>query len=396
MSVSGLAESAERRFRERYGRAPRWLAAAPGRVNLIGEHTDYNDGFVFPMAIDRCTVIAAGPSDDAHQIRLWSEAEESPAVIDLRGAIGPGEPRWANYCRGVVAGFQRLGAAPPGLDVSIVSEVPPGGGLSSSAALEVGFATILECATGRTLDLVAKAALCQRAEQEFAGVPCGIMDQFIVTMGREDNFLLLDCRSHERQYVSLGDPGLAVLIINTNVRHELSEGGYAVRRSQCEAAAAALGVRSLREVTGARLEAGRGRLGAVEYRRARHVVSEIARTVQAAEKMRGRRWEPLGRLMYESHASLRDDYEVSCPELDLVVALAAELGPNGGVVGCRMTGGGFGGCAVALVRTDAVAAVSRFIEARYRSQTGIQPALFVTRPSGGARVLQPAGPAATR
>jgi len=387
MSLRDFAEQTSAQFKQRFGRAPRWLVAAPGRVNLIGEHTDYNDGFVLPMGIDRYTVIAASPNN-THQINLHSATTNSAAIIDLNGPVERGQPEWANYSRGVIAGVQRLGWQLSGCDALVDSNVPLGGGLSSSAALEVATATLLEASADRALDPVEKALLCQRAEHEFAGVPCGIMDQFTSVLAKENHLLLLDCRSRSTELVPLTDPSISVLIINTNVRHELTGGEYAQRRAQCEAAARALSVPALRDATMANLEAARPRLDPITFRRARHVITEIERTLQAARAIRASDWPTAGRLMYASHASLRDDFEVSCPELDLVVELAQSIGETGGVIGCRMTGGGFGGCTVGLVKTDSIARISESVSKKYHERTGIEPTLFVSRPAGGAVILK--------
>ncbi len=298
-----------------------------------------------------------------------------------------GQPKWSNYVRGVIAGFQNRGLKIPALDVAFMSTVPLGGGLSSSAALEVSTATLLEAVTGKKLDPVEKALLCQKAEHEFAGMPCGIMDQFISVMGRENHLLLLDCRSRKTELVPMSDPSVAVLIVNTNVKHELTGSEYPTRRKQCETAAKALGVPSLRSATADALESAKGRMEDAVYRRARHIIGEIERTVHAAEGIRASNWPTVGQLMYASHDSLRDDYEVSCKELDAVVEIAEGIGVKGGVWGCRMTGGGFGGCCVALVKTDAVEAISKKIAADYKSRTGIEPAIFVSRPAAGAAIL---------
>jgi galactokinase len=268
------------------------------------------------------------------------------------------------------------------------SSVPLGGGLSSSASLEVATATLLEAVTGKTLDPVEKALLCQKAEHDYAGMPCGIMDQFISALGKQDHVLLLDCRSREPKLVPFTDPSVAVLIVNTNVKHELTGSEYPTRRKQCETAAKVLGVPSLRDATPALLEQHRARLDDVVYRRARHVIGEIARTPAAAAAIARGDWATAGEAMYASHYSLKDDYEVSCAELDAVVELAKGIGAKGGVIGCRMTGGGFGGCAVALVKTSAVDAVMQAIGAGYQQQTGITPTMFVSRPGQGATMLQ--------
>ena len=390
MTLDELAAETARRFEGAFGRPPRWLAAAPGRVNLIGEHTDYNDGFVLPMAIERYTVLAAAPAAKGRNtLQFRSTQGEGTAVVDLGQPLKPApKGAWFNYPLGVVAGFLRRGAKLAEFDALIHSTVPLGGGLSSSAALEVSTATLLEAVTGQRLDPVDKALLCQKAEHEYAGMPCGIMDQFISVMGRRDHLLLLDCRSRVPELVPMTDPSVEVLIVNTNVKHELTGGGYAKRRAQCEAAALALGVPSLRDATAAMLEGARGKLDPLVWRRACHVIGEIDRTLRAAQGIRASDWPAVGQLMYASHCSLRDNYEVSCPELDAVVDIARGLGLQGGVIGCRMTGGGFGGCAVALVRANATNSIADTISAQYEKRTGIKPSLFVSRPAAGAAILK--------
>jgi galactokinase len=390
MTLNELSHHVSEQFAKIYGGTPRWIAAAPGRVNVIGEHTDYNDGFVLPMAIDRYTVIAAAPATGTgNKIRLRSTSGESAAEIDLSQPLKPERKgTWFNYPLGVIAGFCARGLRPAGFDALIHSTVPLGGGLSSSAALEVSTATLLEVITGKTLDPVQKALLCQKAEHEHAGMPCGIMDQFISVMGKKDHLLLLDCRSRATELVPMTDPAVELLITNTNVKHELTGGEYAKRRAECESAAKTIGVPSLRDADAGMLERSRGKLDGVVYRRACHVVSEIERTVHAAEGVRASNWPTVGQLMYASHASLRDDYEVSCPELDAVVDIAQSIGPQGGVFGCRMTGGGFGGCTVALVQASVVTAISNRIRVEYQKRTGIEPTLFVSRPAAGATVLK--------
>ena len=390
MTLTELGKFVAEQFTKTYGRPPRWVAAAPGRVNVIGEHTDYNDGFVFPMAIDRYTVIAAADSNGkTDKIQLRSTAEDAPAQIDLDQPLKPAaKGTWFNYPLGVIAGFVARGLKPGPFDALIHSTVPLGGGLSSSAALEVATATLLEAITGKKLDPVDKALLAQKAEHEYAGMPCGIMDQFISVMGKKDHILLLDCRSRQTELVPMTDPSIELLITNTNVKHELTGGEYAKRRAQCEQAARVLGVSSLRDADASKLEQTRARMDNTVYRRAKHVISEIERTLHAAEAVRSSNWPTVGQLMYASHASLRDDYEVSCPELDAVVEIAQSIGLKGGVFGCRMTGGGFGGCTVALVQADKVDAISEHLSAEYEKRTRIKPTLFVSRPAGGATVLK--------
>ena len=390
MTIKDLGDFVSERFEKAYGRQPLWLVAAPGRVNIIGEHTDYNDGYVFPMAIDRYTVIAAAPvSGEQRGIEIRSVVEKRPAVIDPNKPLKP-EPKgtWFNYPLGVIAGFVSRGVRLPGFVALVHSTVPVGGGLSSSAALEVSTATLLEAITGKELDPVEKALLCQKAEHEFAGMPCGIMDQFISVMGRKDHILLLDCRSRETELVPMSDRSVELLITNTNVKHELTGGEYARRRAECEEAARVMGVASLRDADAEGLEKARGKMSDVVYRRARHVIGEIERTLHAAEGVRASNWPTVGQLMYASHASLRDDYEVSCRELDVVVEIARAIGISGGVFGCRMTGGGFGGCTVALVQSQQVGAISKQIETEYQKRTGVKATLFVSRPAAGATILK--------
>ncbi len=387
-SLEDIADESRRRFAAHHGSEPSWIVAAPGRINLIGEHVDYNDGFVLPMAIERWTVIAAAPNGTATAGFTSSQVDE-PAEIRLDSMVTREGPAWSHYVRGVIAGFQRRGIDIEGFDAEIHSTVPKGGGLSSSAALEVATATLLEMVSGEILDPVEKALLCQTAEHDFAGVPCGIMDQFASTLCRKDNLLLLDCRSRETEHVPFADQKVSILIANTNVSHELSDGGYAARKAQCEAAAESLLLPSLRDATLDQLERAKRRMEDKVYRRARHVVSEIARTMRAVDALKSEDWETCGRLMMESHVSLRDDYEVSCAELDTFVEIAQTIGQEGGVYGCRMTGAGFGGCTVSLVRSSDAAHIAAEYEDSYRSATGIEPAIFFTRASQGAQVLLP-------
>jgi galactokinase len=393
IALDELTCRVEGEFRRRFGRAPQWLAAAPGRVNLIGEHTDYNDGFVLPMAIERYVVMAAAPAgesggDGDKSIRLHSSAVSQHEHFTVGDSDFRQLAPWARYVYGVLVGCRERGMDWPTLDVWIDSTVPLGGGLSSSAALEVATATLLEAVSGSRLDPIAKALLCQQAEHEYAGVPCGIMDQFTSVLGQAGHLLLLDCRSTEVRMVPLADPDIEVLIVNSNVKHELTGGEYAQRRSQCEAAARALGVASLRDATLEMLTEHGAALEPVWQRRARHVIGEIERTMAAAECLNRGQWSELGRLMYASHASLRDDYEVSCEELDVLVELAQQHGGDGAVIGSRMTGGGFGGCTVSLVRKAHLDRVASAIAADYQRLTGIAPTMFTTRPAQGAQILQ--------
>jgi len=387
MTLKDLAAHVAAEFEKHFGRSPRWIVAAPGRVNVIGEHTDYNDGFVLPMAIERYAVMAADSASVPGKIMVRDVHFKETATIEISGAVTKGQPKWSNYIRGVLAGFQNRGVKLPALDIAFMSTVPLGGGLSSSAALEVCTATLIETVTGK-IDPVEKALLAQKAEHEFAGVPCGIMDQFISALGREGHLLLLDCRTRKTELVPMSDPTVELLVINTNVKHELGSGEYAKRRAECEEAARIIGVHSLRDATPEQLEKAKGKMSEVVYRRARHVIGEIERTLHAAEAIRESNWPTAGQLMYASHYALRDDYEVSCKELDVVVEIAEDIGYKGGIYGCRMTGGGFGGCCVALVKASAAESITKKIAADYKAKTGIEAAIFASRPAAGATVVK--------
>ena len=402
--LTELATRTSQAFQNHFGRAASWLAAAPGRVNLIGEHTDYNDGFVLPMAIERYVVIAADlPPSDAPRdtVRVFSDLVDEQQEFSVAHSIDKSQggresqqingsldndslPTWVKYIQGTIVTMASAGIRPSGFDAMIGSNVPLGGGLSSSAALEVATATLLEQIVGRSIDPVSKALLCQRAEHEAVGVPCGIMDQFSSTLCQADHLMLLDCQNQQIEMIPFTDPDITVLIINSNVKHELTGGEYAQRRQQCEAAANALGVASLREISMQQLERSKPKLKASLYPRARHVVGEIERTRQAADAIRQGAWDEVGRLMVASHGSLRDDYQVSCKELDVLVDLALEPGAPRGVIGSRMTGGGFGGCTVSLVRTGQVDQVAQWITSRYQDKVGIEASPFTTRPARGA------------
>lgn len=375
MSLELMAERTAELFAKCFGQLPKWMVAAPGRVNLIGEHTDYNDGFVLPMAIDRYTLISGGAAS-GQQVTLHNVTTGDTAKFLVRPPIKPGEPAWSNYVRGVVSGMSGANRKVKTFNAVIDSEVPMGGGLASSAALEVATATLLEALGGFRLAPREKALLCQTAEHEFAGVPCGIMDQFSSVLAEQDNALLIDCRSRAVKPVKMKDPNVTVLIINTRLRHKNAESGYAERRAQCLEASRILGVPALRDATLPMLNAAQARLGTVLHRRARHVILENERTLQAAAAMQDSDWATVGNHMYSSHESLRDDFEVSTKELDIVVESGREIGFDGGVIGCRMTGGGFGGCAVSLVRTDVLQQVTRKFADDYEKRTGEAAEIF--------------------
>ncbi|TWT90014.1 Galactokinase [Pseudobythopirellula maris] len=391
-ALSELVDRARSLFAERFGSQARWVAAAPGRVNLIGEHTDYNDGFVLPMAIDRHVVIAAAPREAGGDagcgpgMRLWSEMTGETATIDPQGPLPSGLARWAHYPYGVLELLRQRGVAMGATDAVLLSTVPLGSGLSSSAALEVATATLAEAAAGAELGVADKARLCQQAENEFAGVPCGVMDQFASAGCKEGSLLRLDCRSFETTDVAMADPNVAVLIVNSGVSHNLGDSEYPKRRSACEAAATALGVDALRDATADMIESS-DKLDDLARRRARHVVTENQRVLDFCDAIESGRWREAGELMVASHESLRDDYEVSCPEVDTLVECLLAIGADGGVHGARITGGGFGGCVVSLIdRAKADSIIASATQA-YQKRTGIDAAAFVTPPCAGAAVV---------
>jgi galactokinase len=353
-----LVASCQAAFVKEFGSNPTLAAKAPGRVNIIGEHTDYNEGFVFPMAIPLYTIIVGKPNGtDKIKIKTLGEDVDDPKKIEFdvpsqNNRLSPGTPKWANYVKGVIEHFPHKLS---GFDACILSTVPMGGGLSSSASLEVATCTFLEALTNQSLPLVDKALLCQKAEHTFANMPCGIMDQFISCMGKANGALLIDCRSLETTSVPLAKEGgskqgedVTFLVVNSNVKHELSGSEYPQRRDDCYEAARALGVKSLREASTTSLRENREKMGDRVYLRALHVVTEIERCIKASEACASEDFEALGRLMYQSHISLRDLYSVSCAELDSLVDITMQ---TPGVYGSRMTGGGFGGCIVALVKS---------------------------------------------
>ena len=378
---AGLAESTETAFAQTYHYPPRGLYRAPGRVNLIGEHTDYNDGFVLPMAIDRAVWVAASPRND-RQVRLLALSldQEEPISFSLDGLQPDPKARWSNYVRGVLAMLERAGHRLRGLDLAYAGNVPIGAGLSSSAAVEVAIATAVDDLFGLDLPGIELARICQRAEHEFSGTQCGLMDQLISVEGREGQALLIDCRHFTWEAVPL-PPGQSVVVCDTGKRRGLADSAYNERRAQCEESARRLGVPALRDLDRESFEARAGELPPLLRRRARHVVQENARALRAAQALRQGDVTEFGQLMDESHASLRDLYEVSSEELDLMSALAQS---QSGCYGARMTGAGFGGCVVALVAEDAVASFVESVEALYERQSMRKPALYVCQAAAGA------------
>jgi galactokinase len=357
---------------------------APGRVNLIGEHTDYNDGFVMPAAIGFSTFVTASPRND-RKVLLFSEHFSEEVEFDLDDPNLKATGHWSDYPIGVAVTLERAGYRLKGARLRIRNEVPIGSGLSSSAAIEVATCYALVSNSGPSLDPVEMAKLCQRAENEFVGMRCGIMDQFVSCCGRAGKALMLDCRSLDHRLLPL-PPQTRLVICNTMVKHALAASAYNKRRAECEAgvrhfAQSLPNVRALRDVTEADLKLYGSDLSEVVYRRCRHVIRENARVLDAAKALEEEDLETFGRLMNESHRSLRDDYEVSCRELDVMVELARECD---GVYGARMTGGGFGGCTVNLVNVENVDAFKRKVTQGYTEATGLEPEIYVCSAADGA------------
>ena len=372
-------------FSKMFGRDPR-VFAAPGRVNLIGEHTDYNDGFVLPVAIDRQTYVAAATRDD-RTFRVHSTSSDETLEFDL-DADGAGRRGiWLDYVEGMARVLASRGHNLSGLEMYIDSDVPLGAGLSSSAALEVSAGYAMMSMSGIAIDRVRLALDAQQAEHRYVGTMSGIMDQFIAAMGKPGNALLIDCRNLDGNPVPLDTTDVAIAVCDTNVRHELATSEYNTRRSECERCVELLRValphiQALRDVTLVDFDTYGHLLPDPLFRRARHVVTENVRTIAATIALRSGDFDKAGRLMLQSHLSLRDDYEVSVRELDVLVELAHS---GAGVHGARMTGGGFGGSAIALVRRDALEHFKRVISEGYRRETGRDATIYVTEIGDGAR-----------
>ena len=371
------------RFRARFGATPQ-VCRAPGRVNLIGEHTDYNEGFAMPAAIEFYCWVAAGPRED-RKLSIYSEEFSASAEADLSAAALQPSKTWSDYPVGVALQLDQAGFRLRGANLLIQSAVPMGAGLSSSAAIEVATALALAGQSGWSPDRVQLAQLCQKAENEFVGARVGIMDQFVSLHGQEDHALMLDCRA--LTFTSLLIPESVKLVIsNTMVKHELASSEYNRRRAECEEAVRRLaevlpGIRALRDVSLEQLEQQRNVLSEVAYKRALHVVSENARVLDSAEALRSGDIVRFGMRMAESHRSLRDLYEVSCRELDLMVDLAFQ---QKGVFGARMTGGGFGGATINLVDARYAGEFKEKMAKSYQRETGLVPQIYICRPAEGA------------
>ena len=367
-------------FQGIFGSEPDVVAAAPGRVNVIGEHVDYSDGFVLPFAISNRTTVSIKKRADK-VIRLASAQRQSSLFQTTIDQLKPGTTgKWELYPLGVIWALE----IKEGLDIFVDGRVPLGAGLSSSAALECSVATALNELFQLGHDAKDLARLTQKAENDFVGVPCGIMDQSISLMGKAGHALLLDCRDLSSQLVpmDLAANGLELLIIDTQAHHSLVDGGYAERRAACESAAAKLG-KSMRELNIAELEANKDKLTNTEYRRARHAVSEIARVIDCVKALESKDFVGVGKLINQSHISLRDDYNVSCPELDVAVEASLSVG----ALGSRMVGGGFGGSAIALIKDSDIEVTKSAVKKAFAEHSFKEPRFFQSLPSQGAEIL---------
>ncbi|MEZ8100145.1 galactokinase [Vibrio bivalvicida] len=384
--MSDLIQNVKTSFQQALGYAPSHIIQAPGRVNLIGEHTDYNDGFVLPCAIDYQTVVAAAKRDD-NIVRVVSvDYGNDLDEFDISQEITFQQDKmWPNYIRGVVKCLIARGYEFSGADISVSGNVPQGTGLSSSAALEVVIGQTFKVLYNLEISQAEIALNGQQAENEFVGCNCGIMDQMISAEGKENHAMLLDCRSLETQAVSMPE-NMSVVIINSNKKRGLVDSEYNTRREQCEEAARIFGVKALRDVTIEQFNAKACELDELVAKRARHVISENDRTVEAAEALRNHDMKRIGELMAQSHASMRDDFEITVKEIDTLVEIVKQvIGEQGGV---RMTGGGFGGCIVAVMPPELVESVKAAVAAQYQAATGLKESIYVCQAKNGAGVVE--------
>lgn len=373
--------SLAREFENLFGVKPDLITEAPGRVNLIGEHVDYNQGLVLPFAIDSTTKCAIRERNDEKILISSKQLGEPVFEIELSKLSPKSGPEWTRYFLGVIwsLGISR------GVEILIDSDVPQGAGLSSSAALECSIALALNELFGLEISQVELAQLTQRAENEYVGVPCGIMDQTISLLGKSGNALLIDCRDLSTQQIPLNleSHGLQLLVVDTRAHHALVDGGYAKRRLQCEEVAKFFNLKSLRDLSIEQLKSQENELEPILYRRARHVVTEIGRVQSAIKLLQVEDFTSLGETLNQSHESLRDDYEVSCPELDCAVRVARATG----ALGARMVGGGFGGSAIALVKSGEAGSIANAIERSFSESSFKSPRFFSAIPSDGARLI---------
>ncbi len=377
-----LKEKSNELFKKQFGTLPTYFFQAPGRVNLIGEHTDYNDGFVLPCAINYQTVIAAEARTDSRVCLVAVDYEGQISEFSLTAPILPDEAApWSNYVRGVAWALQQQGHKLTGANLVIAGNVPQGAGLSSSASLEVAVGTAFAKLSNLPLNGKVIALTGQQAENDFVGMKCGIMDQFISALGQKNHALLIDCRSLDYGAVSIS-PEIAVVIVNSNVRRGLVGSEYNVRREQCEAAAAHFGVSALRDVSADMFALHADELNETVAKRARHVITENARTEESAIVLDKGDLVRMGQLMAESHISMRDDFAITVPPIDALVEIIGQvIGTSGGV---RMTGGGFGGCVVALTPLSAIAEVQAAVTKQYPQVSGLQATIYVCQAADGA------------
>lgn len=374
-------------FEQHFGYAPQQTVFAPGRVNIIGEHTDYNDGFVMPCAINYGMSVSFAKRDDSIW-RVYAIDINETDAFDIKKEIPQSEDKWKNYVRGVVKYIQeRCPEFIQGADIAMTSDVPMSSGLSSSAALEISIGKTCQVLGNLPISLAEIALIGQRAENKFVGANCGNMDQLTSALGQKDHLVMIDCRSLEISPTPVPQ-GYSIAIINSNVKHDLVTGEYNSRRQECEFAAQFFGVKALRDVSPEQFierAAELQRLNELAYKRAKHVISENHRVLEAVEALKANDMQKLGVLMGESHDSMRDDFEITIPEIDYLVELAqVAIGKNGGA---RMTGGGFGGCIVWLVPNEKVEALRKLIAENYQKQTGIQETFYVCTASDGVRVV---------
>lgn len=363
--------------------APVRLARAPGRLNLLGEHTDYNAGLVLPVAINRACYAVFAPGEGP--LRVWAEALGEGDEFDPAAPERDADRLWVNYIRGMAWVLGEAGFKVPGGSLLLAADLPLGAGVSSSAAIETACGLAFLALAGGELPARELALLAQRAENQFVGVNCGILDQFAVGLCTPGHALLLDCRTQETQNVPLAEGSPVFFVLDTAKSRELAESGYNERRAQCESGARHFGAPSLREVTREQIERDKDALGDVIYRRCRHILTENERVLQALEVMAAGDWVTFGKLLNASHFSLKDDYEVSCEELDIICALARELP---GCLGARMVGAGFGGCAMAAVEREAVAGFAEALAPRYQAATNREPRIFEVEAGPGAGMLE--------
>jgi galactokinase len=385
--ASGIAEKVARIFEENF-EGPAALFRSPGRVNLIGEHTDYNDGFVLPAAIDKSAYVAMSPSKNGRCRWISIDLKES-IEIDFSN-FRPTQHRWADYILGIVEQFYKLGLKVPPFNCVVAGDVPIGSGMSSSAALEGAVAFGIDRLNGYEMDRMRLARLAQKSENEFIGVKCGIMDMFASLHGKKDCALRLDCRSLEYEYVPLELGDYRIVLFDTNVKHSLADSEYNVRRAQCEEGASFLRktygsqIRALRDVSIAMMQANRSRINPVVYARCLYVVEEIARTLQACEDLKKGDLAAFGMKMYATHEGLRYQYEVSCHELDF---LTDAVRKESGVLGARMMGGGFGGCTINLIHADAIDGIYGRLSAQYEAEIGKELSLYSVITDSGTMEL---------